>query len=1067
MKEETQLPYREQVGLGSSPSHLSTHHDSMLKSSLALRTPTSWSSTLKLPKSKFPPRPIPTEQSAYLRRCTDDLYSWQNTVRPAAIPNDSLGEKSRNNAFILHDGPPYANGSLHIGHALNKILKDLICRFQLSQGKRVHYVPGWDCHGLPIEIKALQLQKELGLGDEQAVADHGGSSNSVAIRQAARQLAERTAEEQKAGFKQWAVMGNWDQAYRTMDREFELRQLKVFKEMVDEGLIYRQHKPVYWSPSSHTALAEAELEYDENHTSTAAYVKFPLVELPPKLRHLEKAVSRFYAVIWTTTPWTLPANKAIGVHQDLEYTVIAIPDEKEPTKSTMLLVGKDRLETMVSHMPETKASNIVVESILGSDLIGYTMYINVLQGSRSKPQPFLAAAFVTSSSGTSLVHMAPGHGMEDYDVCIQHSMDAFAPVDDKGCFTGEAMPDMPAYLHGKAVQTEGTTAVLDYLRRFGEILGESRGLVLATHQLQHKYPIDWRTKQPVIIRATEQWFADVEGIKSNALHALDRVKFLPESGKNRLQSFIQGRSQWCVSRQRAWGVPIPALYRQTPDGMEAFMNSDTINHIIRVIEERGINAWWTDKQDDPAWIPPGLNGTFVRGKDTMDVWFDSGTTWTSLPARDVSECLADVYVEGTDQHRGWFQSSLLTHVAHQSSKGNPNTFLTPKAPFQTLITHGFTLDQYGRKMSKSIGNVISPQQIMDGSLLPPIIQKKQKGRQKSEDSGKPAFDALGPDALRLWVAGSDYTKDVVISQEGLRGVNLSLHKYRVTLKWLLGVLSDCQLRETASNFCLMDRIALYQLSQTCYQVHASFSAYEFFKAVSTINKYVNQDLSAVYFETLKDRLYTGATVDRYAAQTVLVQVFDSLLQMLGPMTPLLVQETWSYTPESLQHLLDDPIHKIWKPSPSPRDCELEQTIAHLTTAHTAVKSGQEAARMAKRIGSSLESEVKLLITKSTESPLKQISTDDLASIFVVSGVSVEVGESIEAIPDHAEKNAWQYLENIEVEGDMIGVAVVLPAKGSKCPRCWRFMAPAPEKLCQRCEGVVKDMRVQEGDRTTL
>ncbi|KAL9095907.1 MAG: hypothetical protein Q9165_001904 [Trypethelium subeluteriae] len=1021
----------------------------MLKPSFAFHAPKSWSSTLKLPKSKFPPRPFAAEQPTYLRRCTDDLYAWQ---RSGQAESSAKGHDT----FVLHDGPPYANGSLHIGHALNKILKDVVCRFQLSQGKRVHYIPGWDCHGLPIEIKALQLQKELNLGDGEATVDDSGAANAIAVRQAARQLAERTVEEQKAGFKQWAIMGDWDHAYRTLDKEFELRQLQTFKDMVRKGLVYRQKKPVYWSPSSHTALAEAELEYDENHKSTAVYVKFPVVELPPKLRHLKDRVSRFYAVIWTTTPWTLPANKAIAVHRDLEYTVIAMPDGKEPAKSTMLLVGKDRLEAVVSYMPESELPRIVIDSILGSELIGQTKYINVLRGSQSQAQPFLDAPFVTSSSGSGLVHMAPGHGLEDYDVCRPHGIDTFAPVDDRGCFTREAMPDMPGYLAGKAVQKEGTNAVLDYLRRFGEVLGESRGLVLASHQLQHKYPIDWRTKQPVIIRATEQWFADVDGIKADALHALDGVHFLPESGKTRLRSFVEGRSQWCVSRQRVWGVPIPALYHRTAAGIEAVMTVDTIDHIIKVIKDRGIDAWWKDEDDDPAWIPPWLNGPFTRGKDTMDVWFDSGTTWNMIPTSDTREYLTDIYLEGTDQHRGWFQSSLLTYIAYQSSKMNEDP-VSPKAPYKTLITHGFVLDQDGRKMSKSIGNVISPQQIMDGSLLPPLKQKKQKGSQNLQGNGSVSYDAMGPDALRLWVAGSDYTKDVIVGQAALQGVNQSLHKYRVTFKWLLGILSDYQPRDDPPTPCLMDQIASYQLSQASHQVHASYTAYEFFKVVNTINRFINQDLSAFYFETLKDRLYTGEANDRYAAQSVLVQIFDTLLQMLGPVTPLLIQEVWAHTPGSLQQLLETPLHKIWTPSPPQPDPELERTIAHLTAAHSAVKNALEAARSEKQIGSSLESDITLLLSDSAETPLTQVSSEDLASIFVVSAVSVTQGAPVLTSVDDAQSKAWQYEGKIELDGRILGTALVRPANGNKCPRCWRYMTPQPEYLCQRCEHVVQEL----------
>ncbi|KAI9703422.1 MAG: isoleucine-tRNA ligase [Bogoriella megaspora] len=1056
-----------------------SNHDSMLKPSVPFRAAQSWTSTLRLPKSSFPARPIPAQQPTYLKQCTDDLYAWQQKHRPSALPSHSspdqasaLVSNQKSNDFVLHDGPPYANGSLHIGHALNKILKDLIVRFHLSQGKKVHYVPGWDCHGLPIEIKALQLQRELGLGkkeDSVASAENAeqkkeaqeisaGRGDPVSVRKAARGLAERTVEEQKQGFREWAVMGDWENAYKTMDKEFELKQLRVFKGMVEKGLIYRQNKPVYWSPSSRTALAEAELEYDENHTSAAAFVKFPIVELPPSLAHLKEMASRFYAVIWTTTPWTLPANRAIAVHNDMEYSVISIPDEKDSSKSIMLLVGKDRLDTIMSHLPATPTPNIVVDSIPGSELVAKAQYLNVLQGSKAQPQPVLHAPFVTSSSGSGLVHMAPGHGMEDYDVCSQHGIVAFAPVDDQGCFTQDAMPDMPDFLAGKPVQAEGTAATLIYLDRFREILGDSRGLLLAAHQIQHKYPIDWRTKQPVIVRATEQWFADVGGIKQDALQALEDVNFIPDSGKKRLESFIQGRTQWCVSRQRAWGVPIPALYRETSTGPEAVMTSESIEHVIGIIQERGIDAWWTDKEDDPAWIPAGLEGAFMRGKDTMDVWFDSGTTWTTLPPPGSGQPPADVYLEGTDQHRGWFQSSLLTHIANQSTSLDSDTSPEPKAPFKTLITHGFTLDQDGRKMSKSLGNVISPSQIMDGSLLPPLKPRKQKAKQPTTSNSKPTYDAMGPDALRLWIASSDYTKDVVIGQPGLQAVNQMLHKYRVTFKWLLGVLSDVTPPPSASSpveGCLIDRIALRQLSQTTHSVHTSFTNYEFFKAVNAINKYVNIDLSAFFFETLKDRLYTGALDDRYAAQDVLVRIFDQLLKMLAPVTPLLVEEVWDYTPVDVKERIGHPMREVWTLEDLSADEALENTIAELDAVHGAVKAALERARGEKKMGSSLEAEVEVRLDEAGKQVLGGVKEEDLVSAFVVSGVAVVRGQSVESVDKDG--SAWTYVENIDLNGQIVGRAAVRPSKGHKCPRCWRYMAPTEGTLCGRCEGVVKSL----------
>lgn len=504
------------------------------------------------------------------------------------------------------------------------------------------------------------------------------------MRAAARELATTTVEQQKKGFREWAVMGDWDKAWKTMDKSFEIKQLGVFQEMAKRGLIFRRYKPVYWSPSSRTALAEAELEYNEHHVSTAAYVKFPITEVPETLREKLGEFENLYAIVWTTTPWTLPANRAIAVHDELEYSIVK-------GGSDHFLVASSRVDAIREACFAESFLEVVVESILGRELQG-TKYVNGLRGKESQPQPLIHADFVSADSGSGVVHMAPGHGMDDYEVCTRLGIEAVAPVNDLGCFTDAALPDDPAALAGKSVLSGGSQEVLS-------ILGDK---VLATHKYKHKYPYDWRTKLPTIIRATEQWFADVGNVKGKALESLSEVKFIPDAGKSRLESFVKSRSEWCISRQRAWGVPIPALYNE--DGV-AVLTDESVAHIISTIEERGIDAWWTDSPTEAAWIAPGLQGTYVRGKDTMDVWFDSGSSWTQTPKQ------ADVYLEGTDQHRGWFQSSLLTHA---SASGK--TY----APFKTLITHGFTLDQKGKKMSKSIGNVIAPSQIMDGSLLPPV-----------------------------------------------------------------------------------------------------------------------------------------------------------------------------------------------------------------------------------------------------------------------------------------------------------------------------------------------------------
>lgn len=479
-------------------------------------------------------------------------------------------------------------------------------------------------------------------------------------------------------------MADWDNAWSTKDRTFEIKQLEVFREMVKRNIIFRRFKPVYWSPSSRTALAEAELEYRLDHVSTAAYVKFPMLEIPQALIDQGVIRGRLHALIWTTTPWTLPANQAIAVNPDLDYIVVSAGKEQ-------YLIAESRFPDLVQALRLYEFSTERIARINGASLGGAT-YRNRLRGPKSKPQTILLADFVSADSGTGLVHCAPGHGMEDYELCTKVGIPAFAPVDDAGCFTDAAYPEAPAALAGQSVLEDGNAKVI-------ELLGDQ---VLSVHKYKHKYPYDWRTKIPVIVRATEQWFANIEGIRDLAIKSLESVHFIPDYGKDRLVKFMVGRSEWCISRQRSWGVPIPALYDE--NGV-AVLTDESVTHIIAIIGEKGIDAWWTDAEDDPAWIAPGLKGSYRRGKDTMDVWFDSGTSWTQ------TEGQADVYCEGTDQHRGWFQSSLLTYVAVSGRA---------VAPFRKLITHGFTLDKEGKKMSKSIGNVISPCEIMDGTLLPQV-----------------------------------------------------------------------------------------------------------------------------------------------------------------------------------------------------------------------------------------------------------------------------------------------------------------------------------------------------------
>jgi isoleucyl-tRNA synthetase len=716
----------------------------------------------------------------------------------------------------------------------------------------VDYIPGWDCHGLPIELKALENAKKTKL-------------TPLEIRKSARNLASNTVLKQMKSFRSYGVMSDWDRRWTTMDTAYEMRQLRLFQKMVKKGLIYLKFKPVYWSPSSQTALAEAELEYKEDHVSHAAWIRFPIANdwrsLPQFEALQNKIKGELYAVIWTTTPWTLPANRAIAIHNDLKYCVVR--DGRDA-----LLVAESRLDALNQKLaqadsarPESQPDTVygVFEGIQLQNL----RYVNRLRGEAAPAQPIIHADFVSADSGSGLVHMAPGHGFDDYEVCNSHGILVAAPIDDMGKFTKDAFPDAPEVLQSApSVIDGGGRNVLDLLKPHGD--------VLLVEKYQHKYPYDWRTKKPVVIRATEQWFADVASIKEEALDALKDVRFVPETGKKRLESFVQGRSEWCISRQRAWGVPIPALYDETGT---AVVDEQVVDHIISVIQERGTHAWWSDPADDLAWIPSSLKGSFRRGTDTMDVWFDSGSSWTMTSRR------ADVYLEGSDQHRGWFQSSLLTRMAAGTET---DVTFEKGAPFKQLITHGFTLDQEGKKMSKSIGNIIEPHQVMDGTLLPPVRRKGKAAK------GPPTYDALGPDALRLWAASSDYTRDVVIGVPVLQSIHNALVKYRTTTKMLLGSMHESA---RTAPLTTTDQIALIQLQDAMDEVGTAFDHHEFYKGYNALNRWVNNDLSAFYLETLKDRLYCGD------GGGVIEPILNGFLRMLAPMTPLLVEEAWDHRPE--------------------------------------------------------------------------------------------------------------------------------------------------------------------------
>ncbi|KAK9374354.1 tRNA synthetases class I-domain-containing protein [Lipomyces chichibuensis] len=972
-----------------------------------------YSDTVMLPSTEFPDRTAAIKvQEQFLSVISDQVYNWQKEN----LPENSL--------FILHDGPPYANADVHVGHAVNRIIKDMIIRYQVMQGRRVSYIPGWDCHGLPIELKVLES------------LEHGKKAlqlTPVEIRKLARQHAENTITKQMSSFKEWGTMGEWENPYKTMDSDYEIRQLEVFRSMVNAGVIYRRCRPVYWSCQSHTALAEAELEYAPQHRSTAAYVKFPLL-IPDGLVRLVKEQSDVdvsgkpvHVLVWTTTPWTIPANKAIAVNPDMTYQVVY------SDAHGVLVVAQSRAESVTDDLGPMR---VLAGSIPGSALtsFGYTHPLH----SNPVTQSILAADFVTSDAGTGLVHCAPGHGMEDYLVCQKYGIEPYSPVNEYGEYDA-TVPAGLEILIGKSVFKDGQSTVLNLLAEADALAGVNSGY-------QHKYPYDWRSKKPVIIRATAQWFADLGSIKDKAVTSLDNVDFLPESGKHRLQSFTRERSEWCISRQRAWGVPIPALYDSTTG--DALLTDTSIEHIINEIKKVGIDTWFAEEDDITHWIAPEYREerkSYVKGKDTMDVWFDSGTSWTLIQEkygslREKGKNLVDVYIEGSDQHRGWFQSSLLTYTA---------THRNGKAPFSTVLTHGFTLDGKGRKMSKSLGNVIAP-----GA----IAWEKYK-------IDKVMMQPIGVSGLRLWVAQNDYRTDISVSVESFKRVQDSLSKLRRTFKYILGNFKptpyftyerDVPYGELGP----IDQHALYSLYELEKSVKAHYDNFAFNRVVQAVNKNV-AELSSSYFQLIKSRLYTDhpSSLSRRTALTVLAHVFRTYTSVLSPIIPLLTQEAWHHAPCCVTGQSEgvfSPFVSGWYETPEEWNNEkLRDDFLQLSNIRDAVNDGLEIARKSGNIGTSLDAGVVLSTEPGTTAfALLESYKAHLAEYFVTSEVNV-----FTASADSETTTAYRWSsvpKKLTILGSMMKTTVVSPSR-HKCPRCWHWNAKKESEVCGECLETVKSM----------
>ncbi|KAF0716908.1 Aste57867_2592 [Aphanomyces stellatus] len=939
--------------------------------------------SLNLPKTDFPMRANATVREPQLHaRTVTELYAQQTAERKGAAPT-----------FLLHDGPPFANGSLHTGHFLNRVLKDIINRHKLQRGYHIHYIPGWDCHGLPIEIKALEKLKQP-----------RDKLNPIDIRKHSRALALDAVAGQQKDLERWGVLADWSGAdgtkYLTMDPAYEVKQYDIFKQMVQDGLIVQGYKPVYWSPSSGTALAESELEYQDDHVSSSAYIRFPIKKAPAALAAFGEALS---AVIWTTTPWTIPANRGLAVRSDLEYAVVLV------APGTYDLVALALVDAYSQNVLQNSAGDVqVVATVWGKDLVG-GVFAHPLTGHDSI---VLLGDHVTTDAGTGVVHTAPAHGQEDYFAWMAHhaahgSDNAITClVDEKGCYTADA----GASLAGLFVQTDGNAKVLDSLQATHHLVSVS--------DYTHRFPYDWRTKKPILLRATKQWFAKLDSLHALGHDILDSVHMHPKASRRRLDATLSSRSEWCISRQRAWGVPIPVFYDKTTG--EPLLNEATISHVQRVmLANGGSDAWWSEPIESllaPAYDP----AQYVKGTDTLDVWFDSGSSWYAVLPED--QRVADLYLEGSDQHRGWFQSSLLTSLAMQK-----------KAPYKQVVTHGFILDERGQKMSKSLGNVLVPRDIIDG-------QPKKK------------IPAYGVDTLRYWVASTDYTSQVGIGPSTMVKISDHVRKVRNTARFLLANLNDFDPRVDMVPYDQMpslDQYMLHLLHDLQRQVTDGYDSLAFNKVQQALAHFIATDLSAFYMEACKDRLYCEATADpfRRSAQTVLEHALETINKAIAPVIchtaeDIRLHRLAQYT----RTLVDDVPGSVfmdgWLHAPETwRNESVAATWDVLRSLRLQVNRTVEGLRDQGAIKATMECHIDIHADEALMGYLTQVDTRILEDMLLCSGVSLH--------PLVTDKQGERM-----IVADKYPVAItVRPAAGHKCPRCWKFdiqVNEAQETLCARC-----------------
>ncbi|AND39312.1 MULTISPECIES: isoleucine--tRNA ligase [Cytobacillus] len=912
--------------------------------------------SLLMPKTEFPMR------GNLPKREPEIQAKWEEMNIYEKVQERTKGRPM----FVLHDGPPYANGDIHIGHALNKILKDFIVRSKSMTGYNAPYVPGWDTHGLPIE---------------QALTNKGVKRKEMSIaefRKLCEEYAYEQIDSQRGQFKRLGVRGDWENPYITLKPEYEAQQIKVFGEMAKKGYIYKGKKPVYWSPSSESALAEAEIEYKDKR-SPSIYVAF-------KVKDGKNVLDQdTHIVIWTTTPWTIPANLGISIHPDLTYSVVEANSKK-------FMVAEDLLASVAKEFEWEDYK--VVQSVKGTDLENVVAE-HPLYGRDSL---VMLGEHVTTDAGTGCVHTAPGHGEDDFHVGMKYGLDVLCPVDDKGNMTSEA-PGFEGLFYDAA-----NKPITEKL--------EEAGALLKLTFITHSYPHDWRTKKPVIFRATAQWFASIKDFRNELLEAVKETNWYPAWGETRLFNMVRDRGDWCISRQRVWGVPIPVFYAENG---EEIITDETIEHVSNLFREHGSNIWF--EREAKELLPEGFthpgspNGQFTKETDIMDVWFDSGSSHQAvLLERDDLQRPADLYLEGSDQYRGWFNSSLSTAVA-----------VTGKAPYKGVLSHGFTLDGEGRKMSKSIGNVVVPAKVMN---------------------------QLGADILRLWVASVDYQADVRVSDAILKQVAEVYRKIRNTFRFLLGNLDDFNPATDSvsfENLREVDQFMLVKLNKLIKNVRESYDRYEFASIYHAVNNFCTLDLSAFYLDFAKDVLYIEAkdNAERRAIQTVLYESLIALTKLVAPILSHTSDEVWSFIPnvkEVSVQLTDMPEYQEL-----PNAKQLEEKWTAFMKLRNDVLKALEEARNEKVIGKSLTAKVTLYVNDQAKSLLDSIQ-ENLQQIFIVSGF--EVAGSLSDAPENAVK-----FENTAI--------VVSKAEGETCDRCWTVtpevgQTEGYDTLCPRCAEVVKN-----------